>query len=265
MRTLQRVGAGLCALTLFVGLAACGDDDDEPEGTEATDDAADGGEGEEAAGASDEFCDAVAEFSGAATSVDLEEAAEEDITAAGEQLAPLTETLVAEAPEDLADDIETVDAAVQDLTEGDATAFNADESFEAFSSFLSGSIEACEFEAVDVTGVEYAFEGVPETLPAGTVAFNFSNGGEEPHEMLIFRKADGVTESFDEIFAGSEEESEGKIEFSGATFAEPGGESSTLTDLAAGDYAMVCFVPVGGGEEGPPHASEGMVQEFTVE
>jgi len=77
--------------------------------------------------------------------------------------------------------------------------------------------------------------------------------------------ADGVTEDFEAIFGGSEEESQGKIEFAGVTFAEPGGEGSALTKLDAGSYAMVCFVPVGGGEDGPPHVSEGMFKEFTVE
>ena len=260
MRTLQRVGVGLMALTLFTGLAACGDDDDADESTATTEDA------EEASGASDEFCDTVVEFSGTATNTDLgDEATEADITAAGDEMAPLTETLVAEAPDDLADEAEAIDAAIQDLTEGDATAFNADESFEQFTGLLDGAIEECGYEAVDVTGVEYAFEGVPDSVPAGTVAFTFSNEGEEPHEMLLFRKVDGETASFEEIFSGPEEESEGKIEFAGATFAEPGDEGSALTDLSAGDYAMVCFVPVGGGEDGPPHVSEGMFKEFTVE
>lgn len=54
-------------------------------------------------------------------------------------------------------------------------------------------------------------------------------------------------------------------EFVTATFAEPGDEGSALVTLEPGDYAMVCFVPVGGGEDGPPHFTEGMLHEFTVE
>jgi len=263
MRTLRNVGTGLLALTLAAGLAACGDDDDEPE---ATDTSEDGGASGEVTAAGDEFCDAVVEFNGSATNVDLDETSSEaDITAAGEQLAPLSQTLAAEAPDDLAEPAETVDAAVQDLVEGDAAAFNDEATFAEFETLVSGAIETCDFEGVDVTGVDYAFEGVPESIPAGTVAFSFTNEGEEPHEMLIFRKVDGETASFEEIFSGPEEESEGKIEFAGVTFAEPGAESSALTDLEAGDYAMVCFVPVGGGEEGPPHVTEGMLQEFAVE
>jgi hypothetical protein len=119
---------------------------------------------------------------------------------------------------------------------------------------------------VAVTGVDYAFEGVPETIPAGTVAFDFTNASEtEEHEMIVFRKADGVTLSFEEIIQLPEEESEDKVVFASAAFAPPGGEGSTLASLDAGEYAMVCFIPVGGAEDGPPHFTQGMISTFTVE
>ena len=50
-----------------------------------------------------------------------------------------------------------------------------------------------------------------------------------------------------------------------AAFAPPGEGGSTLAELSAGDYAMICFIPVGGGEDGPPHFTQGMIHEFTVE
>lgn len=31
-----------------------------------------------------------------------------------------------------------------------------------------------------------------------------------------------------------------------------------------GSYIAVCFIPIGGGEEGPPHFTGGMVAEFDV-
>lgn len=256
MRTLQRVGAGLFALALVTGLAACGDDDEPEEGTETTD------------GASEEFCSALVDFNAAVSDTDLDETSTEaDIMAVGEQLSPLTEAMVADAPDDLSGVAEEVDAAVQSLNEGDAAAFNADPVVAAYGDLVSGASDSCGFEQVAVTAVDYAFEGVPESLEAGTTSFTMTNEGEEPHEMLIFRKVDGVTESFEAIFSGSQEESEGKIEFAAATGAEPGDEGSTLSDLEAGDYAMVCFVPVGAPavEDGPPHATQGMIQEFTVE
>jgi hypothetical protein len=130
---------------------------------------------------------------------------------------------------------------------------------------VTGGVEACGFETVDVSMVDYAYEGVPETIPAGTVAFNVTNDGAEEHEMLLIKKADGVAESFEEIAQLPEEESESLVEFKGAAFAPPGESSATLAELTPGDYAMICFIPVGGGEDGPPHFTEGMLAEFTVE
>jgi hypothetical protein len=265
MRTLQRVGAGLCALTLFAGLAACGDDDT-TESDDATETTEAGGEGEEAAGTSDEFCGALAEFNGSVMQVDLDESSsEDDIKAAGEQLGGLSQTLADEAPEDLADTATELNAIIQALNDGDASEFQSDATFETYMGFVEGAIDACDFETVDVTAVEYAFEGVPETIGAGTVAFSFSNEGGEEHEMILVKKAEGVTQSFEEIANLPEEESESLVEFRGATYAAPGEESSALAELDPGEYAMLCFIPVGGDDSAPPHFTKGMLQEFTVE
>ena len=125
---------------------------------------------------------------------------------------------------------------------------------------------SCDYETVDVTAVDYAFEGVPDSVPAGTLAFELTNASEaEEHEMVVFRRADGVTQSFGEILNLPEEETEELIVFSAAAFAPPGESGATLADLDAGEYAMVCFIPVGGAEDGPPHFTAGMIKEFTVE
>ncbi|MGH9084703.1 MAG: hypothetical protein ACRDYW_04570 [Acidimicrobiales bacterium] len=245
MRTLQRVGAGVLALTLVSGIAACGDDDDE-------DTAA--------------FCDALVEFNGAVNEVEIDDTSSEaDITEAGERLGPIFETIATNAPEAVSDQAEELNETVQSLREGDAEAFNADATFETYTEFLDGSIGSCDFEGVDVTATDYAFDA-PDTVPAGTVALSLTNDSDaEEHEMIIFRRADGVDLSFEEILELGEEEAEDKIVFSGAAFAPPGETGSSLADLEAGDYAMVCFIPVGGAEDGPPHFTQGMLHEFTVE
>lgn len=261
MRTLQRVGAGLLALTLVSGIAACGDDDDEA--TDATEaDAGDAAGGDLAA-----FCDTLVEFNAAALETEVDDtSSEEDIKAAGEELAPKMETIADNAPEDLAATADELNGYIQPLLEGDAEQFNDDATFETYMGFVQEAIGACEFDTVEVTAVDYAFEGVPDSLSAGTAAFAFSNESEsEEHEMIIVRKADGVDLSFDEILNLSEEESEDKVEFKGAAFAGPGSGGSALVELTAGDYAMVCFIPVGGAEDGPPHFTQGMVKEFSVE
>lgn len=263
MRTLQRVGAGLFALTLFAGLAACGDDEDTGSGD---DDATATDEGEQAAG-NDEFCTSLVEFNGAVLSSEVDDtSSEEDIVATGEQLAPLFEEVSTNAPASLEEDAEKIQSYIDPLLEGDAEAFSSDATFEEYTAFVDAAIGECEFETVAVEGVDYAFEGVPETIEAGTVAFDFTNGSDaEEHEMLIIRKADGVAQSFEEILQLSEEESQSLVEFKAAAFAPPGESSGTLAELTAGDYAMICFIPVGGGEDGPPHFTEGMFTEFTVE
>ena len=66
-----------------------------------------------------------------------------------------------------------------------------------------------------------------------------------------------------------EEEVFSKITLVNATFADPGGTDAASWNLnSPGRYAVVCFIPVGSvGEaegDGPPHFTEGMVQEFEV-
>ena len=266
MRTLQRVGAGLFALALSTGLAACGDDDDSSDESTEEGGATAGGDGEQAAGGGEEFCSSLVEFNGAVLGSEVDDtSSEEDIVAAGEQLAPIFDRVAENAPEELADEAEKIKGYVDPLLEGDAEAFSSDATFEEYTAFVADAVKTCDFESVSVTGVDYAFEGVPATLEAGTVAFDFTNDSEaEEHEMLIIRKADGVAESFEEILQMSEEESESLVEFKGAAFAPPGESSGTLAELTPGDYAMLCFIPVGG-EDGPPHFTEGMFTEFTVE
>ena len=137
----------------------------------------------------------------------------------------------------------------------------------------------CELdEKLDVTGVEYAFEGVPHTVSTGRVGLRFTNDGDEPHEFIVFRKNDGVTESFDEILELPEGQSEERMTFVGATFADPGQSNATVFEAEAGEYIALCFIPVGATVEGPPeegepppeeggppHWVEGMRSEFTVD
>jgi hypothetical protein len=258
---MKRATAAGAAVALVLGLAACGDDDDE-----ATTTTADAGAETEADPAA--FCDALVEFNGLVLQSEIEDdSSEEDIKAAGEQLAPPFQTLVDNAPDsvkDLAEDLN--DSSIQPLLDGDAEGFNSDETFEQYTEMLGGGVQECGFETVDVTGIDYGYEGVPATIPAGTVAFSFTNASEgEEHEMLVIKKVEGVTQTFEEIANLPEEETEGMVEFKGAAFAPPGGESGALAELDPGSYAMICFVPTGGAEDGAPHFTQGMLTEFTVE
>ncbi len=255
---MRRTAAAAAVAALALGLAACGDDDDADEDAATTDDGAsasdDGGaaEGDNAA-----FCEGIVEFNGMVMNVEIDEtSSEEEVAAAGEELAAAFAPVAEGAPEGLADAAGTLDEALQSLAEGDAEFFQ----------LAAGAIEPCGFETVDVAGVDYAFEGVPATIEAGTIAFQFANESEsEEHEMIVVKKKDGVQLTWEELIELPEEEAEQNTEFATATFAPPGGESGTFVELTPGEYAMICFIPVGGAEDGPPHFTQGMLQEFTVE
>jgi len=260
MGRMTKVTAAAAAALLVLGVAACGDDDDET--TTTTEGAAAPVEGDGAA-----FCDALVDFNSAVNNIELDEtSSEEDIKAVGEEIAPMFDTVAENAPDAVADLADELNATVQPLLEGDAEAFNADGTFETYTEFLGDSVGTCDFNSVDVSAVDYAFEGAPDTVAAGTVAFNLTNDSEgEEHEMVVLRRADGVDLTWAELLDLPEEEAMTNAEFKAAAFAPPGASGATLAELEAGDYAMVCFIPVGGGEDGPPHFTQGMIHEFTVE
>jgi len=248
---------------LAAGLAACGDDDDSGDAAETTD-SADGDQVADDAA----FCDAVVEFNSLVSQVDIsEDSTEEDIAAAGETLSSSMQTIEDEAPDSLSDSATELNSAIQDLAGGDPTAFNEDATFETYTEFIEGSVEACDFNGIDVTATDYAYDGIPEEMEAGTTSFTFTNAAEsEDHMMAILQKKDGVDLSWDEILALPEDEGQASVEEVGVAFAPAGETSAALADLDAGEYLAVCFIPVGSPEveDGPPHFTQGMQQEFTV-
>lgn len=111
---------------------------------------------------------------------------------------------------------------------------------------------ADESVTVEVTGIEYAFTGLPESVPAGTT-LAFTNGGVELHEMVLNRIADGVEETFEELMAlnesGVDLEAEGYIDMDFGNqmlLAFPGETAEdTVTLDQEGRYVVLCYVPTG--------------------
>jgi plastocyanin len=136
---------------------------------------------------------------------------------------------------------------------------------------------------ITVTGVDYAFAGIPDAVDAGTV-LGFRNEGDEPHEMAVFRINDDVELSIQELLALPEDEVGEMVQQTGFAIADPGEDAEeTVTVAEAGNYAMLCFIPVGttsipegtpppsgepmpsGVGSGPPHFTVGMVKQFNVQ
>jgi hypothetical protein len=169
--------------------------------------------------------------------------------------------VVASGAEDLAGPAADLQGAIDTALEGG----DAEEAaFGAYSEMAAAVHTGCGYEAVDLSAVNYAFVDLPATLAAGTTSFALTNDADEEHEMVLFRLADGETRTPEELLDLPEAEAEEAVTFSGVTFAGPGETGYVAAELEAGAYFAVCFLPVGGGEDGPPHFTEGMLTEFEV-
>jgi len=268
-RTIRFVLALAAVALLAAGCASDGDDGSEE------------GSADTAAEATTTTADTTAEFCEASETINLRvtegpdldfaTATEAEIGAAFvallDGLSADIETLAASAPDEIAGDVTTITETIDEaVTAEDPSGLESEEFDAATTAVFETSTETCEWTPADVTGVDHAFEGLPATLAPGLTAVTFSNDGEEAHEMVVFTKGDGVTESFDDLLALPEEEVGDKVvPVGGVSPIEPGTNDTALFDLEAGEYMAICFLPVGGGEDGPPHFLEGMKSEFTVE
>ena len=96
----------------------------------------------------------------------------------------------------------------------------------------------------------------------------FENTGEELHHAIILPMRKGATrKEVEEAFA-PEEEPEGPrpVDFmkgQNTTVIDGGIAQNISLDLAAGKYAVVCFISDRAG--GEPHAAKDMLEELTVE
>lgn len=247
----------LLVLLSVIGLlaAGCGDDDggDDEAAEDETTEQTGGGGGDQVD--VDQFCqDAVAVEAAFAP----EEPDPQEVQAALEQAQ-------SSAPEEVQDDVSTIVELLPQIgDEGPPPEF--EEAARNIDEFL---LAECGFEEIEVSGVDFAFDGVPEQLEAGTYAFNFTNdAAEEFHVLALVRINDDVTESFEEILQLPEEQAQSNVTDVGGTAADPGGSDVFFVDLEPGRYGVLCPIPVGtiGDTEGtgPPHFVEGMFAEFEV-
>jgi uncharacterized cupredoxin-like copper-binding protein len=142
-------------------------------------------------------------------------------------------------------------------------------------------------KALAVTGVDYAFTGVPKTVPAGTVVTFSNTSTKEVHELVALRVKDGDTRPVSALLQLPEAERDQAAEFKGVSIALPGEPAVTpegpVTLAQPGRYLFVCTIPTGADPAaykaamqnptsgpppsipgGPPHVVQGMVSELTV-
>ncbi len=141
---------------------------------------------------------------------------------------------------------------------------------------------------VEVVAVDFAFEGLPDSIDAGTQLTLRNDAQSELHELVAFRLDDDETRSVEEILALSPEEAQAALgEPSTVILAPPSSEQVAVPvgDGKLGEvgrYAIVCMIPTGADPDeymaaaatsdgppdvagGPPHVVHGMFAELTVE
>lgn len=144
--------------------------------------------------------------------------------------------------------------------------------------------------SVDVTAVDYAFEGIPDEVPVGTT-FNLSNASDkELHEMVLFRIDDDESRPVSELVTLPPGEMDQVVSQQPAmvSLVMPGSDEminavgdATVTE--PGRYAVICAIPTGADPEaylaaaresddgppdvpgGPPHLVNGMWAEVVVD
>ena len=175
-------------------------------------------------------------------------------------------TLANESPEPLRDAAADYANAFVAAFDGDEAAMESEEFTAAAAQLGSAAYETCESVAqIDVSGIDFGFEGLPTELDAGRVAIRFTNdtSADEQHELVLMKKADGVTEPATALLDLPEDELMAKVVPVAVVFAdEPGGQSAALIDLEPGSYVAVCMIPTSG--DGPPHAMNGMIADLEV-
>lgn len=117
---------------------------------------------------------------------------------------------------------------------------------------------------VEVSLVEFAFNFDRLSFPAGDVAFQARNDGQQEHEMVIFSLPEGITL---QQFLETEDPFALGVQFIASFSAiQPGREVTWIVEgLVPGRYGYACYVPDADDPEGTHHALKGMAGEFTVQ
>jgi hypothetical protein len=113
---------------------------------------------------------------------------------------------------------------------------------------------------VRVSGEDFKFDA-PDVIPAGMTEFIFTNKGPSLHHLAILKINGGKTiDDLRAALANPGPPPSWVKEYGGANAPAPGDEANVILNLAPGNYALICFVDIGG----PPHFAKGMVRPLRV-
>ncbi|MCA9859699.1 MAG: hypothetical protein KC438_08250 [Thermomicrobiales bacterium] len=113
--------------------------------------------------------------------------------------------------------------------------------------------------------IDMAFLGFDEPIPAGPHLWRLTNHGTTWHDLTTLKAPDGST--VDDLFAAFETTPEdqvfpdGYMTTGGVGATSPGVSTWVELNLEPGTHIAACFLP---GEDGLPHAFNGMITAFEV-
>jgi hypothetical protein len=113
---------------------------------------------------------------------------------------------------------------------------------------------------VNVSGEDFKFDA-PDIIPAGVTEFRFLNKGPSLHHMAIVKLTDGKTvDDLRAALANPGAPPAWVKEMGGPNAPDPGLVSNATLMMQPGNYALICFVDLGG----PPHFAKGMIRPLRV-
>jgi hypothetical protein len=113
---------------------------------------------------------------------------------------------------------------------------------------------------VTVNAKDFAFT-IADTIPAGMTTFRLVNDGATLHHLVVARLDSGKTMA--DVAAALQNPGPPPrwlVMIGGPNAPDPKGESNATLAVEAGNYALLCFVDIGG----VPHFAKGMVKGLTV-
>jgi len=124
----------------------------------------------------------------------------------------------------------------------------------------SASVAPAAARVVRVVGEDFKFDA-PDVIPAGLTEFRFLNKGPSLHHMAVLRLTDGKTvDDLQKALANPGPAPSWVKEMGGPNAPAPGVEANATMRLEPGNYALICFVDLGG----PPHFTKGMLRPLRV-
>jgi hypothetical protein len=97
-------------------------------------------------------------------------------------------------------------------------------------------------------------------VPRGHATWHVRNEGTEPHQALVIKLPDRVSEYAEKAWLANNRGPEPGESMGGVPFLKPGSDAWFTTDLAPGRYLLLCAMQ----EEEGRHFDLGMIYRFTI-